>query len=102
MKNAVPRDVTMALAGTMSPAGRTALPSARWWKKWKASAEEGEHDDLVMSLGIAHMISGQQRRAVEVNRNVNRKQWTADMWEDYRNAGEDLKRVLREKWGEPM
>ena len=71
-------------------------------EKWKASAEEGEHDDLVMSLGICHMIRGQQRSTVQTKASAAGRKWTQDMWEDYRNAGEELKRVLREKWGEPM
>ena len=69
--------------------------------KWKAAAETGEHDDLVMSLGIAHMIRAQQRTTVVVNQTGSRKVWTADMWEDYRNADEETRRYLLEKWGDP-
>lgn len=29
------------------------------------------------------------------------KKWTEDMWEDYKNASEDIKRHLIERWGEP-
>ena len=69
---------------------------------WKAQAESGEHDDLVMSLGIAHMIRSQQRTAVEAQKQGNSRKWTADMWEDWRNASEDMKRVLEQRWGTPM
>lgn len=31
-----------------------------------------------------------------------RRPWSADMWEDYRNAGRDEQRYLKEKYGEPL
>ena len=31
-----------------------------------------------------------------------RRPWSADMWEDYKNAGRDGKRYLKEKYGEPL
>ena len=31
----------------------------------------------------------------------NARRWTADMWEDYRNAGKADRKMLKEKWGEP-
>lgn len=70
-------------------------------ERWKAQAEVGEHDDLVMSLGIAHMIRSQQRYTVEVEKGDSSRKWTADMWEDYRHADEGMRRMLIEKWGEP-
>lgn len=30
-----------------------------------------------------------------------KKQWRADQWEDYENATEEDKVILRKKWGEP-
>lgn len=69
--------------------------------KWKAQAEEGEHDDLVMSLGIAHMIRPQQRYTADQEQSGQRKKWTDDMWQDYRSASEDVRRMLVERWGEP-
>jgi len=67
---------------------------------WKAQAEQGEHDDLVISLGIAHRIRGQQRTTVEVTAGESRK-WTEDMWEDYENASESERQMLIEQWGSP-
>lgn len=32
---------------------------------------------------------------------ANRRRWTADMLEDYKNAGASGRRYLREKWGDP-
>ncbi len=31
-----------------------------------------------------------------------RRVWSADMWEDYRNAGAEERRYLKEKYGEPL
>ena len=70
-------------------------------ERWKAQAEAGEHDDLVMSLGIAHMIRSQQRYTVEAEKTGQRRKWTEDMWQDYRHASEEVKRMLRQRWGEP-
>ena len=71
-------------------------------ERWKAQAESGEHDDLVMSLGIAHMIRSQQRYTVEAEKAAGKRKWTEDMWQDYRSASEDVKRMLKQRWGEPM
>ena len=69
--------------------------------KWKPQAEQGEHDDLVMALGIAHLIRGQQRATVEVAGDRVASKWTPDMWEDYRHANKELKEYLVKKWGPP-
>ena len=68
---------------------------------WKPQAEQGEHDDLVMALGIAHIIRGQQRATVEAEEAGGAAEWTPDMWEDYRNADARTKKYLTEKWGNP-
>ena len=70
-------------------------------ERWKAQAEAGEHDDLVMSLGITHMIRHQQRYTVEAEKHGEGRKWTKDMWEDYRHADEETKRMLLQRWGEP-
>ena len=70
--------------------------------KWKAQAENGEHDDLVMSLGIAHMIRSQQRAVVEVQAAAGARRWTEDMWQDWRNASPEMKQVLEQRWGRPV
>ena len=67
--------------------------------KWRAEAEEGAHDDLVMALGIAHAIRGSQSCLVEaVTPHV---EWTDSMYEDYRNAPPKTKEYLRSQWGSP-
>lgn len=72
-------------------------------EKGRAEAEQGEHDDLVMAYGIALMAraSGQQRMDVPEEKREKKAKWTADMWEDYRNAGAKEKEYLKEKWGVP-
>lgn len=67
---------------------------------FRPEAEEGAHDDLVMALAIAHYIRPQQSY-VEAMPEAEKVPWTADMWEDYRNADEDIRKYLLEKWGNP-
>lgn len=68
--------------------------------KGRAEAEQGEHDDLLMGLGIALQSRTQQK--MEKAMEKEKIKWTADMWEDYRNADAKGKAYLREKWGEPL
>lgn len=72
-------------------------------ERGRAEAQQGEHDDLVMGLGIALMAraSGQQRMTLSDEKPKKKVKWTADQWEDYRNADAKGKAYLREKWGEP-
>ncbi len=68
--------------------------------KGRAEAEEEEHDDLLMGLGIALQSRTQQKMEKEDSR--RRTKWTRDMWEDYRHANAKERAYLRERWGEPM
>lgn len=70
-------------------------------KNWKAQAEQGEHDDLVMALGIAHAIRGQQRAIPEAAAAEGTAAWTADMWEDYNRASAEEREFLVRMWGNP-
>lgn len=65
----------------------------------KPAAEEGEHDDLVMSLAIAHHVRSQQETTVKAE-SVARK-WTADQWEDYDAASEEEREAMIKQWGKP-
>ena len=67
----------------------------------RAEAEHGAHDDLVMSLAIAWYIRPQQSMTVQVQDVATRHKWTADMWEDYRNASEEMQKMMLRDWGEP-
>lgn len=66
----------------------------------RPEAMEGEHDDLVMSLAIAHYIRSQQTVYVTPPPTAKVK-WSKSMWEDYNRASrEDRKRLIQE-WGVP-
>ena len=65
----------------------------------KPAAEEGEHDDLVMSLAIAHHVRTQQETAIKAN--TAGRQWSADQWEDYEAASMEEREMLIKLWGAP-
>jgi len=67
----------------------------------RAEAEAGAHDDLVMSLAIAWYIRPQQNMTVQIAAVARKQKWTADMWEDYRNASEQMQQMMIQDWGEP-
>ena len=74
----------------------------------RPEAEQGEHDDLVMGLGIALMLraSGQQRMTVldeneKAEKPKKKKEWSEDLKADYRRASAKEKAYLRERWGDP-
>lgn len=68
---------------------------------WRPEAEQGEHDDLVMSLAIAHQIRGQQSTRIRVKDTGRRTRWTQDMMEDFNHASEAERKLLLQMWGEP-
>ena len=70
-------------------------------ERWKAQAEEGEHDDLVMSLAIAHAIRSQQRSTVDAAEGSSAVRWTEDMWEDFDRAGPEERERMLQLWGAP-
>lgn len=69
-------------------------------ERWKAQAQLGEHDDLVMALAIAHFIRGQQPTKATVQQDKSAK-WTRDMYEDYYNATAAERDLLLKTWGRP-
>jgi hypothetical protein len=66
----------------------------------RPEAIQGEHDDLVMALAIAHYIRPQQAYLDEPEPN-RRTAWTKDMLADYEHADEAGRRVLESLWGRP-
>ena len=70
-------------------------------ERWKPQAEEGEHDDLVMSLAIAHAIRSQQRSVVEPAKGGRSAKWSDDMWEDFNRAGPAEQEQMLRLWGRP-
>ena len=69
-------------------------------ENFRPEAEEGAHDDCIMSLAIAHHIRPQQNVLAEEEQ--KKRTWTEDMWEDYRNASPKERDALRKEWGEPL
>lgn len=69
-------------------------------EKFRPEAEEGAHDDCVMSLAIAHYIRPQQDYLPAEKKKTGK--WTPAMWEDYENADPETQKYLEQKWGEPL
>lgn len=67
----------------------------------KPQAVDGEHDDLVMSLAIAHFIRSQQATGPAKEEASESTVWTADMWEDYNRGSLKDREMMRKLWGEP-
>lgn len=67
---------------------------------FRAEAEAGAHDDLIMALAIAHYIRPKQDTVATLppERCV---EWTADMWEDYDRAGPLEREEILRLWGTP-
>ena len=70
-------------------------------EKGRAEAEDGAHDDCVMSLAIAYYARGQQRYTKEHPKGRKAK-WTTDMYEDYYNGSKEDQAYLLKKWGNPF
>lgn len=70
-------------------------------RQLRPEAEAGSHDDCVMALAIAHNARGQQRITVDALDTAQKQRWTKDMWEDYRRASPEERKVLLRRWGKP-
>lgn len=70
--------------------------------KLRPEAEPGAHDDLVLALAIAYYIRPQQSMEPIMAQKTKHTKWTADMWEDYRNASQELREIMLKDWGEPQ
>ena len=70
-------------------------------EKWKPQAENGEHDDLVMALAIAHQIRSQQTTKLLPDKVGKASAWTADMLEDYQRGSDADRELMRRMWGDP-
>lgn len=68
-------------------------------EKWKPEAEEGAHDDCIMSLAIAHFIRPQQSYVVKSE--IKYVEWSESQWEDYWNATPEIREYLIKTWGLP-
>ena len=70
-------------------------------EEWRPQAEDGEHDDLVMSLAIAHQIRGQQTTQKDETAPGKSVRWSEDMWDDYNRAGPRERELMIRQWGNP-
>ena len=70
-------------------------------ENWKPQAEEGKHDDLVMSLAIAHFIRSQQTTGSVESTVGQNFEWTEDMWKDYNKANQQDREMMIRMWGPP-
>ena len=68
--------------------------------KLRAEAEPGAHDDCIIALAIAFYVRPQMRMSVTTPKAAGTR-WTADMWEDYRNASPSDRELMVQLWGEP-
>ena len=71
-------------------------------EQWIPQAEEGEHDDLVLSLAIAHYIRSQQSVTLLEEEGQGGTTWTEDMWADYNRASPRDQEIMLRMWGQPM
>ena len=67
----------------------------------RPEAMVGKHDDMVMAAAIAYASRNQQEMTVRVAAIAAKRKWTDDMWDDYRNASEEMRRMMIRDWGEP-
>lgn len=65
----------------------------------KPEAQEGKHDDLIISLAIAHAIREQQAYTVDTAQKFDIIKLSKDLQEDYWNAPVDMRGYLLKKWG---
>lgn len=69
-------------------------------EQYRPEAEEGAHDDCVMSLAIAHHVRPFQSYLAEAEP-APAVEWSQSMKEDYRNASPAERAYMIEKWGRP-
>lgn len=68
-------------------------------ERGKPEAQEGKHDDLVISLAIAHGIRDQQAYTVDKAEQFDISKLPKDLQEDYWSAPADMRAYLLKKWG---
>lgn len=69
-------------------------------ESYRPEAEEGAHDDCILSLAIAHHIRPQQSYQKEAE-DGEAAEWSESMWEDYRSASAAERDMLIRLWGRP-
>lgn len=70
-------------------------------RRIRDEAEQGAHDDCIMSLAIAWYIRPKQRATATVAEPEGVREWEDDMWEDYYNGSAEDRAVMIARWGRP-
>lgn len=70
-------------------------------ESFRPEAEEGAHDDCVISLAIAHFVRPLMRMTAPAAP-LPAVEWTRDMREDYDRASPSEREYLLRKWGRPL
>lgn len=70
-------------------------------ESFRPEAEEGAHDDCVISLAIAHHIRPHQSIIPIDEKSDNSVEWTESMYQDYNKANSAERRYLEGIWGKP-
>jgi hypothetical protein len=68
-------------------------------ERGKPEAQEGKHDDLIISFAIAHGIRDQQSYTVATAQKFDISKLPKDLQEDYWAAPADMRAYLLKKWG---
>lgn len=68
---------------------------------FRAEAEAGAHDDLIMALAVAHYVRPKQD-CIKKEDPLRTAVWTDDMWEDYERANPSEKEEIIKAWGYPV
>lgn len=71
-------------------------------EKGRPEAQQGAHDDLVMSLGITHYIRPQQEYTAQREGQKKKADWDSTMYEDYYKATPEQQKYLLKIWGNPF
>ena len=70
-------------------------------EKGRPEAQEGKHDDCIMALGIAHHLRDFMPR-IPPHEQKPAVVWEDDIWIDYYNADEQMRRKMIETFGNPF
>ena len=72
-------------------------------EKGRPEAMLGCHDDHVIGLGIAHIARSQQKMTMSItDKSGHKEKWSEDLLNDYYNADEKTRKIIIEKYGEPV
>jgi phage terminase large subunit len=68
-------------------------------EKGRPEAQNGAHDDLIISLAIAHHIRPSHSMRVEKKAKIGT--YTPSMLEDWNNSDAEMKKIMEERYGRP-